>query len=89
MTVLPPNGPSCTGLNNENNAVITASSLHQGGCHVLMTDGAVKFITESIEAGNRNATPVANAFNNVGSSSPFGLWGALGTRAGKEVVADF
>ncbi len=35
VTVLPPNGPSCTGLNNENNAVITASSLHQGGCHVL------------------------------------------------------
>jgi prepilin-type processing-associated H-X9-DG protein len=67
-----------------------ASSRHPGGAHVLMADGAVIFITDSIEAGdqsapqvwdNRNATP-------AGSASPYGLWGALGTRANKEVIEE-
>ena len=67
----------------------TAGSRHQGGCHVLMTDGAVKFITDSIEAGNSSAPDVRNGGiggSAPGSISPYGLWGALGTRASKEVI---
>ena len=55
---------------------------HQGGAHVLMADGAVKFITDSIEAGNVNASARVLA----GVESPFGLWGALGTRGSNEVI---
>ena len=66
------------------------SSRHQGGCHILMGDGAVKFITDSIESGDQNALPVAFGLTTVGqapgSQSPYGLWGALGTRATKEVI---
>lgn len=79
--------------------VLPPSSRHQGGCHVLMADGAVKFITDAIEAGSaRNVGTDGNItyagmvrFGATGaaapgSSSPYGLWGALGTRATKEVI---
>ena len=68
------------------------SSRHQGGCHVLMGDGAVKFITDSIEAGNSRLQCVmnGNTVNPPGSKSPYGLWGALATRASKETIrSDF
>ena len=73
--------------------MMTASSRHQGGAHVLMADGAVIFITDSIEAGSGNNPVVwlngTDALNNTkGSQSPFGLWGSLGTRASKEVVEE-
>jgi prepilin-type N-terminal cleavage/methylation domain-containing protein/prepilin-type processing-associated H-X9-DG protein len=62
------------------------SSRHQGGAHILMGDGAVIFITDSIEAGNsrigqqNGITP--------GLASPYGLIGALGTRANREVIEE-
>jgi len=46
-----------------------------------MADGAVRFITDSIEAGTQNASPA------IGAQSPLGLWGALGTRANKETAS--
>ena len=69
------------------------SSRHQGGAHVLMGDGAVVFITDSIEAGDSHHPVVHRsgtaALGNVkGSKSPFGLWGALGSRASKETVEE-
>jgi prepilin-type processing-associated H-X9-DG protein len=66
----------------------TVSSRHQGGVHVLMGDGAVKFVTDSIEAGDSGAQP-PNPWNVQGQISPYGLWGALGTRANKETVSEF
>lgn len=80
-TVLPPNGPSCYGNINGNNpsnawGIWTASSRHVGGVHVLMADGAVRFVSNNINSGN--LTP-AN----------LGVWGALGTISGGETVGDF
>ncbi|KAA1261128.1 Type II secretion system protein G precursor [Rubripirellula obstinata] len=94
-TILPPNREVCMsgmGPNLHNfEGVCPPSSRHQGGCHVLMTDGAIKFVTDSIEAGNSNSRQVrreATVTNYLpgGSESPFGLWGSLGTRASKEVI---
>ncbi|MGV3483843.1 MAG: DUF1559 domain-containing protein, partial [Planctomycetaceae bacterium] len=82
MTNLPPNAELCVDRWAEGGGSLTASSRHQGGAHILMGDGAVTFITDSIEAGNKDAIRV-----NAGDPSPYGLWGALGTRANKENVA--
>ena len=84
-TVLPPNSPSCTMPDSEFEGVYSASSFHMGGCHVLMGDGAVVFITDSIEAGDSSAQSI-HIDNNPGQKSPYGLWGALGTRASKETI---
>ncbi|MCC9657245.1 DUF1559 domain-containing protein [Rhodopirellula halodulae] len=88
VTVLAPNDELCFQGNQEREGDVTPSSRHQGGVHVLMCDGAVKFITDSIEAGNSNSAQVrhGSGFLAPGSQSPFGVWGALGTRAAKEVI---
>jgi prepilin-type N-terminal cleavage/methylation domain-containing protein/prepilin-type processing-associated H-X9-DG protein len=90
-TMNPPNSQLCAGADWGNAGQFPPSSRHQGGCHVLMADGAVRFVTDSIEAGNQNSPSVFNgsATTPPGSQSPYGLWGALGTRAAKETVGEF
>ncbi|MFG0291125.1 MAG: DUF1559 domain-containing protein [Rhodopirellula sp. JB044] len=84
---IPPNSANCIRLIIEDEGNFSASSRHQGGCHVLMGDGAVKFVTDSINAGDQNAIPVGSSGGpDTGSESPYGLWGALGTRASNEVI---
>ena len=93
-TILPPNSTVCLIRNHGSDGIVPPSSRHQGGCHVLMGDGAVRFITDSIESGNKNAIPIfrQNGMNASplppGSQSPFGLWGSLGTRASKEIIEE-
>jgi prepilin-type N-terminal cleavage/methylation domain-containing protein/prepilin-type processing-associated H-X9-DG protein len=86
VTVKPPNSLTCA-ENSRQAGVYGASSYHQGGAHVLMGDGAVKFITDSIEAGDQNA-PNVRTSNGPGVKSPYGLWGSLGTRAAREVISE-
>ncbi len=87
-TILAPNSEVCN-VNWYDTGTSPPSSRHQGGCHVLMGDGAVKFITDSIEAGNRRAPMVyidGTGDSAKGAISPYGLWGALGTRASRETI---
>jgi len=88
-TILPPNREVCSGNNAGNSGVFPPSSRHQGGCHILMADGAVVFMTDSVEAGDSRAGNVwQNGTGNrsPGSQSPYGLWGSLGTKASKETI---
>ncbi|TWU03895.1 hypothetical protein Pla100_08300 [Neorhodopirellula pilleata] len=71
----------------DNNGMWGASSRHQGGAHVLMGDGAVKFITDSIDTGNQNALPLMDGGRGLGEESPYGVWGAAGTIASKETLS--
>ncbi|MEO1525299.1 MAG: DUF1559 domain-containing protein [Planctomycetota bacterium] len=87
FTASPPNSEICTEQNSGNSGWYTASSRHQGGAHILMADGAVIFITDSIESGDQNALGI-NAYRTPGNKSPYGLWGALGTRGAKETVEE-
>jgi prepilin-type processing-associated H-X9-DG protein len=92
-TILPPNSELCLRGNHGQDGVLPPSSRHKGGAHVLMADGAVIFITDSIEAGDVRS-PVIYHRDNVnqqghrGDKSPYGLWGALGTRDSKEILEE-
>jgi len=87
MTVLAPNSVSCAvGTEAGADAVspmLAASSYHTGGVHALMADGAVRFISNSIDTGNLGVMAVRDG------KSPYGVWGGLGTRAGGEIVGEF
>ena len=90
FTVLPPNRELCGYEGAEHSGIYSTSSLHQGGTHVLMGDGAVKFITDSIEAGNSRqgmVRPGGTGPTAPGANSPYGLWGSLGTRDSKETLS--
>ena len=91
VTVLAPNSPSCS-LDTWDGSwgIYSAGSRHEGGCHVLLGDGAVRFISENLDGGNRSS-PDANSAGTtaVGGRSPYGVWGALGTRASGEVTGEF
>ena len=83
-TMLPPNSASCIEGDNEwTGGVLSASSRHVGGVQVLMADGSVRFVSENIHAGNSGALEVTSGI------SPYGVWGALGTKSGGEVVGEF
>ncbi|MCC9606359.1 DUF1559 domain-containing protein [Blastopirellula sp. JC732] len=82
-TMVGPNGPSCHwGGVDGNEHMGTLTSWHPGGGNVLMADGSVHFISETIDTGNQAVDSVATP---VGKSA-YGVWGALGSRTGGEVA---
>jgi prepilin-type N-terminal cleavage/methylation domain-containing protein len=83
-TILPPNSPSCMQSGNDHsNGQAPSSSFHVGGAHVVLADGAVRFISENINTGNLALPDVRTG------PSPYGVWGALGSIQGGETVGDF
>ncbi|MEP3928482.1 DUF1559 domain-containing protein [Rhodopirellula bahusiensis] len=90
QTILPPNSRSATSEKGELEGVMSASSLHGEGAHVLMADGAVRFASSSIDAGDQESPTVAEGHLDKGktlrpgSPSPYGVWGAMGTRAARD-----
>lgn len=86
-TVTPPNGPSCINDANGNAdgavGMFAASSYHTGGAQALLADGSVRYISENIDTGNLAVTTT------LGASSPYGIWGRLGTKSGGETIGEF
>jgi prepilin-type N-terminal cleavage/methylation domain-containing protein len=85
-TVLAPNAPSCIRDGDAQDGIFSLGSRHQGGAHALIADGAVRYVTDSIDTGNLDAPPVHGAapWTPAGSKSPYGVWGAMGSIAAKE-----
>jgi len=85
-TVLPPNSPSATLVGDPESGCMSASSHHPGGVHVAMCNGSIRFVLDSIDTGQLSNPSVSPKNSNVGAESPYGVWGALGTRAGLEII---
>jgi prepilin-type N-terminal cleavage/methylation domain-containing protein/prepilin-type processing-associated H-X9-DG protein len=64
----------------------SASSLHPGGVNILLGDGSVRFVKETVQSWPTD--PMSGVpLGSVGSRAT-GLWQALGTRNGSEVLTD-
>jgi prepilin-type processing-associated H-X9-DG protein len=79
-TVLGPNSVGCTNGYSEwgREHILPPDSRHPGGVNGAMVDGSVRFVSETIDTGNLQATAVQSG------QSPYGVWGAMGSKAGGE-----
>jgi len=79
--VLPPNSQSCIyQADSKNWGIFSSSSWHPGGVNVVMVDGSVHFVVDTIDAGN----PASGQTAKYGDPSPYGIWGGMGSIAGSE-----
>lgn len=80
-TILPPNAPSCSRKTNDwSEGIVSASSYHPGGANAAMADGSVMFVPETIDTGDLSQPAPQQG------QSPYGVWGALGSKSGGEVA---
>jgi len=86
-TILPPNSPACLSQDDNSNrrGQFPVSSYHPAGVQVLMADGSARFITDSIDTGNLAAEDLRSR----SGKSPYGIWGALGSIGGSEIIGDY
>jgi len=80
-TVLPPKSATCS--TQASAGIYSSSSNHPGGVHGLLADGSVRFVSENIDTGNLSLRPVTSGV------SPYGVWGALGSKDGGETNVAF
>ena len=84
---LPPNAPSCCGSgggSKDDFTISTPSSNHSGGVNVVMCDGSVRFVSETVDCGD--ITNIMGGAANTGGcdytwagKSYHGVWGAMAT----------
>lgn len=93
VTVLPPNSATC-GDTASGMAISSANSYHTGGANICRVDGSVTFVSDTVSAGDPTQTvaqfaDASGAITGYGTQrpsgeSPYGVWGAMGTRNGGE-----
>ena len=82
-TILPPNAPACADGGNwgdSTHLVIPPASRHPGGVNAALADGSVRFISDTIDTGNLGVGQPQSG------PSKYGVWGALGSKSGGDVV---
>ena len=77
-TYYPPNAHESCPISVTTSWLWSASSLHPGGVNVLMADGSTRFVKETVQSW-----PLGTLGQATG---PPGVWQALGTRNGGEVL---
>jgi prepilin-type processing-associated H-X9-DG protein len=85
---LPPNSPTCTSVWINYGALVSSGSFHTGGVNIVLADGSGRFVSETVDTGRIDRGP--NEINGwrygppFSGRSPYGVWGALGSRNGGE-----
>ena len=87
-----PNTRACWGLGGwqsggvwRNISLHLVSSWHPGGAHLVMGDGAVKFVADDVDCGAVGGDPLAVRFRlSESATNPKGVWSAIASRAGGE-----
>jgi prepilin-type N-terminal cleavage/methylation domain-containing protein/prepilin-type processing-associated H-X9-DG protein len=82
-TVLPPNAPACAdgGTHGDStHLVMPPASRHPGGVNGVFVDGSIHFISNNIDTGNLSTKQP------ITGRSRYGVWGALGSKSGRESV---
>lgn len=88
----PPNSPACMSNNggNSDNTILIRPPLssHPDGVNVLFHDGTIRFIRNSIDAG-QSASPNGQDVRPTRTSgkSDYGVWGAMGSRNGGDIAS--
>jgi type II secretory pathway pseudopilin PulG len=98
-TILPPNSITC-GFDYVTRpgpyaAFLPPTSYHTGGVNVAVADGAVRFVSDTVNTGDLNFSRVSRRTGtqewgyekNVSGASPYGVWGAFGSINGGESVS--
>ena len=87
-TILPPNSPSCTYGWVGDGALLPPTSYHTGGVNVNWGDASVTFVSDTVNTTTPGTAGLATAYvgyhYNNGTPSPYGVWGAIGSRNGGE-----
>ncbi len=76
-TVISPNGPACQYRSNRDIGMYTPTSNHPGGVNATLADGAVRFVSETVDIGTADVAAKSGP-------STFGVWGAMGSANGGE-----
>ena len=90
-TILPPNTAVCLignprwqdGGGHYGPGIWTATSRHPTGVQVAMADGSVHFVIDTIDTGDLSVVAPSST---ASGPSPYGIWGALGTKASEERI---
>ena len=77
-TIIKPNAVSC--LDNWGTMFLNATSFHTGGVNVLLMDGSVQFVSDTVDTGGADA----EKGQVISGPSNFGVWGAMGSPGGSE-----
>ncbi|MCL2117732.1 MAG: DUF1559 domain-containing protein, partial [Planctomycetaceae bacterium] len=82
---LPPNSVSCVAgsFNVHEWGVFPPTSNHTGGVQVLIGDGSVHFVSDTVDSGGAMVYD-ADIFQQTDGPSPWGVWGAMGSINGGE-----